>query len=100
MRLAVLTGIEPATSALTGRRALHCSTEPGDSEAGSLPSIPRTDFAMNATVAVINDSDFMGASVSTLLLIGEGIQTSIFSNEGLAQTGDYSSHFISFHLTT
>jgi hypothetical protein len=85
--LAVLTGFEPAISSVTGKRDNHYSTEPGDSEAGLLPSIPRTDFAMNAAVAVINDSNSMGGRIRTLLLIGESSQTSILSNKSIRSSG-------------
>jgi hypothetical protein len=93
MRLAVLTGFEPATSALTGRRALHCSTEPGDSEAGLLPSVPTTDLAFDATVAVINHANAMGGSVVSA---GSQINFTVFRNKLQTMHGGYSSHDISF----
>jgi hypothetical protein len=55
--VAVYTGFEPVLP-LRQRDVLgHYTNRPGYSEAGLLPSIPTTDLAVNATVAVIDHAD-------------------------------------------
>jgi len=86
-------GFEPTTSTVTGWRALRCSTGPRYLEAGLLPSVPTTDFAFYATVAVINHANAMGGSVVSA---GSQINLTVFRNKLQTMHGGYSSHFISF----